>query len=162
MKKQAILTILVVFMIGLITACSKKDDTPATPISPIVGQWDISRFTRSGLSAPYTTGNQSYTSNLGTDSYIFKSDGTYSDVYDNNNNTTSTENGAWLFATPVVTLTPIVQAGQPSGSYTLNYTASTNELTTGTLAVSDSLTNPTTNKNELVKYNIEIVYKKKQ
>lgn len=158
MNRNLILALFSLLLIGLISSCSKDSDV--APVSPIVGQWDIITYTVAGIPNSFTSTtnrNGTFTTNLGTDTYEFKTDGTYTNTIGQTASTNLVENGTWVLSGTTVNLTP---KGQTS-SYPLLYSASTNELTLGPISSTPSVTNPTTGAATTFTYTEVYVYKKK-
>jgi hypothetical protein len=160
-KQQALLILFALFSIGFISACSKESEVP-TASGPIVGQWDINRYVISNLPASYSTLNGTINSNLGTDTYTFRVDSTYSEDYSSSNGTSKgNEEGKWSLRDSVLTLRPTMSTGQSPASYALKYLSDTGELSTGPFKSSGSIQNPDTHLNETVTYTLEFFYRKR-
>lgn len=167
MKKQLGLLLLTLVSFSLILACSTNSNTPA-PTSPVVGQFDINRVELTDFPTSFTIYNSVVTSAtaLGSDTYLFNADNTYSDNYTYstpNSTSTNSETGSYVYApaTQVVALTPAAQNGQAVQPYMLLYSSTANELSTGKIARQDSVPNPVTGKNQWIAYNVNYVYKKR-
>lgn len=161
MNRNLILALFSLLLIGLISSCSKDNDV--APVSPIVGQWDIAVYTVAGIPTSFTSvanQNGTFTTNLGTDTYIFKSDGTFTNTFSNTNNGTSNESGTWVLANSLLTLT--VTTPSPPAAYIRTYVPGSNEITTGRANITVSnVKNPVTGVTESFTYTQEIVYRKK-
>ncbi|MCK8494324.1 MULTISPECIES: lipocalin family protein [Spirosoma] len=160
MKQKSLLFLLAVFCASVLAACSRENEVAADS-GPIVGQWDINRYTISNLPASYSTLNGTVSTNLGTDTYTFRSDSTYSEEYSPyNSSSKSTEEGRWSFRDTLLTLRPNPASGQVT-PYTLKYARSTGEMSTGPFKSSGTVVNPTTQATETVNYQLEFFYRKR-
>ncbi len=157
MKFNFTRVLLTFLLFSVVAGCSKKKDVG--PSGPIVGQWMIIRSIVAGLPASLSSLNGTTTTNLLPENYVFRNDGsyTYTLVLPAASGGTTTETGTWLLNATTVTLTPKDQAT----SYTLLYSATANELTTGPISTSQTLDNPANGATETVTYTLEYVYKKK-
>src|SRR5436309_13912117 len=98
MRRYVKLTLFSLLLLGLVSACSKKQDV--APSGPIVGQWDISRYTVTNLPSSYSSLNGTFSTGLSPDTYVFKNDGSYTNtqIFQLTSSTTSTntEVGTWV------------------------------------------------------------------
>ncbi|GAB4014889.1 hypothetical protein GCM10028773_02960 [Spirosoma koreense] len=125
----------------------------------MVGKWTSAYVLASGYVAPYTSKNGEHVSlsRFGiNDGYDIKNDKTfiYTDRTTANNQTLS---GTWNYSG-----TQLILKANTMQSDTLTYdgSAATPLLLSNKVAVKDSLVNPTTNKKELVQFNLQLVYSK--
>ena len=168
MKKQLSVLLLAFVSFSLIVACSKNNEAP-TPNSAVAGQFDINRVELTDFPTSFTVYNSVVTSAtaLGTDTYLFNNDNTFTNNYTYTTATGTTgitsETGSYAYAptTQVVTLTPASQNGQAVQPYSLLYSSTATELSTGKIARQDSVPNPITGKNQFVSFNVNYIYKKK-
>jgi len=147
------------FMVAVvgITSCSKNND-PAP--EPVVGSWKLDRIRTSGFVAPFSTvypnGDNDPTLLDYQDTFTIKSDKTLTGTVRTSGRVIDYD-GSWEFTNNTLTLKD--DQGN-SDDYTLDAAKSPAQLLGKAFAVSDSLTNPTTKKRELVKYNLQFVYSK--
>ncbi|GAB3881995.1 hypothetical protein [Spirosoma agri] len=161
MKQQLLFIFFGLFFIGFISACSKESEVPVAS-GPIVGQWDINRYVVSNLPASYSTLNGTINSNLGTDTYTFRIDSTYSESYSSSNgNAKGTEEGMWSLRDSVLIMRPLTSSSQVPAPYILKYVSANGEISTGPRQTSGSVTNPTTRVTETVSYSLEFFYRKR-
>ncbi|WP_338876546.1 lipocalin family protein [Spirosoma sp. SC4-14] len=162
MKQRLLLPLLCLLLIGLINACTQGSND-VTVSGPIVGQWDINRYVISDLPDSYSTLNGTINSNLGTDTYTFRTDSTYSESYSSaNTQTKGTEEGTWSLRDSVLTIRPVsASPGQTPAPYALKYIKATGELSSGKFQTSEQIQNPTTNVVETITYNLEFFYVKR-
>lgn len=154
MKRYVYVLWLVVAATGL-DACKKAADP--VPVPEVVAKWASDRIRVTGLPAVYASSNKDY------DAYDFagirtafelKADKTLAGT-DRSSGITDFK-GTWDYTTPNLTLKLDNGSEQK-----LTYDASTLPTLLSVVAPQqDTLTNPTTKKDELVKYNIQLVYTK--
>lgn len=154
MKKYLYALCLMLSIAGL-NSCSKSSDP--TP-DPVVGTWKLDRIRTSGFVAPYTAYNADNDPAVFNyqDSFTTKTDKTFTGTQ-RANGVVLDYNGNWEYTNNTLTLKD--NQGS-SDTYTLDNTKTPAQLLGTSFATSDSLTNPTTKKAELVKYNIQLVYTK--
>lgn len=162
MKRYTALLLFTLSIIGLLTACSKEETNVASS-DPIVGQWDINRYTISDLPTSYSTLNGTVNTNLGIDTYTFRGDATYSETYSSyDGSSKGSEDGNWVRTDSVLKLTPTAtSSGKTVAPYKFKYILDRGELSTGKFQTSGVATNPTTNKEETVSYSLEFFYLKR-
>ncbi|UFH54765.1 lipocalin family protein [Spirosoma sp. KNUC1025] len=156
MKRYLYSLCFVVALMGL-NACSKSSD-PAP--DPLVGSWKLDRIRTSGIPAPFSTVYLN-TDNDPTlfnyqDSFTTKTDKTFTGTVRASGQVID-YNGNWESSGTTLTLK---DSQGNSDSYTLDATKTPNQLLGAVVAASDSLTNPTTQKDELVRYNVQLIYVK--
>ncbi|MVM29475.1 hypothetical protein GO755_05485 [Spirosoma sp. HMF4905] len=153
--KQFILFFSLLTASVVLNSCSKSSD-PAP--DPVVGSWKLDRIRTSGFVAPYTSYNADNDPSLFDyqDSFITKTDKTFTGTVRTSGRVID-YSGNWESTTSSLTLK---DTQGNSDVYTLDATKTPNQLLGAVIATSDSLTNPTTSKVELVKYNIQLVYTK--
>lgn len=165
-RHQLTYLLLTLLSVGLITACNKSKDV--APVSPIVGQFNIQRVEYTDV-APTTLGlqNEIDSTDLGTDTYVFSADQTFTNNYSYTNSsgsqTTGAAAGTWSYVTSlqILTLTDNPQNGQAISSAAYYFNPTKNEFSTGKIAQrQDSVRNPTTGAYQTVTYNINFVYRK--
>lgn len=152
MKRYVYVLCLMVSFVGL-NSCSKSSE-PAP--DPVIGTWKLDRIRSSGFVAPYASFNGD------NDPSVFDYQNTFTTKADKTfTGTIRTSgriidyNGNWESATGQLTLK---DTKGNTDTYTLDATKTPNQLLGAVLAQSDSLTNPTTRKPELVKYSLQLVY----
>ncbi len=85
----------------VISACEKKDETPA---NPLVGTWKFSSFTRSGCTDPNEDGTETCTLTLDECGYLVLTATTYE--YHPPVGTGSAESGTYTVSGSILTSTP--------------------------------------------------------
>ena len=148
------------YLIGLLvsfaslTACDKNND-PAP--DPIIGTWKLDKIRTSGFVAPYTSLNVDADPALSNTQDIFtlNSDKTFTGTY--RSPAVYNYSGTWSFASPTLT---VKDPKGNSETYTLDQTKTPAQLLTGVYSMSKILTNPTTNKQDTVKYTTQSIYVK--
>lgn len=156
MKQVITFFCLLVLSAGL-GSCSKNDD-PAP--DPVVGTWKLDRIRTGGFVAPFSTvypnGDNDPSSFDFQDSFTTKTDKTFT-------GTTRTSgrvidySGNWESSSNTLTLKDTQGA---TDTYTLDDTKTPVQLLGTVINTSDSLTNPTTRKVEVVNYTVQLVYSK--
>jgi hypothetical protein len=156
MKRYVYALCLMVSVAG-ISSCSKNNDPAPDP--PVVGKWELERVRISGLVAPYNgdNGDRQINKTVLSELITVKNDNTVSGRYQQNGSILDYV-GTWTFSNNELS---VKDDKGNEDKYTLDSTAEPLKLLTPLTAVSDSATNPTTKKRELVKYNIQFVYEKK-
>jgi hypothetical protein len=158
MKRFLYILCVTVSLSGL-NAC-KKDSDPE-PTAAVVGSWTIDRIRYTGFTGVYASENGDTDATDVSfplkDNFTVKSDKTfqrtvrlYGQVAD--------FTGNWEFSNNEMS---VKYNDGDEETYTLDASKDPNQLLTAVTAVSDSLTNPTTQKGELVRYNVQYVYSKK-
>lgn len=144
-------------MVGFagLNSCSKKND-PAP--DPLVGTWKLDRIRTSGFVAPYAANNADNdpTQFNYQDMFTTKTDKTFTGTQ-RSNGVVLDYSGNWESTASTLTLK---DSKGNTDAYTLDATKTPVQLLGTVIATGDSLTNPTTKKVELVKYNIQLVYLK--
>lgn len=157
MKRYVYVLWLLVAVTGL-DACKKTADPE--PI-PVVGSWAIDRIRYSGFTGVYASENGDTDATDASfplkDNFTVKSDKTfqrtvrlYGQVAD--------RAGNWEFSNDEMT---VKYSDGSQQTYTLDASRDPNQLLTPATVVSDTLTNPSTRKDELVRYSVQYVYSKK-
>jgi hypothetical protein len=144
---------------SLIAVQSCKKDSDPEP-QPVVGKWELERLRISGLVAPYASenGDSQINKNVISDVFTVRSDNTIAAGRFQQNGRITEYTGNWTFSNNELTVKD--QNGNED-KYTLDTSTEPFKLITSATATSDSVTNPTTNKVEVVRYNIQFVYEKK-
>ncbi|QMW01755.1 hypothetical protein [Spirosoma foliorum] len=154
--KQFILFISLLTASVALNSCSKSNDP--TP-DPVVGKWAPDYLLASGFVAPYTSNNGAKLNPLAygiSDSYEIKTDKSF--IYTDRSGVVITPYpGTWDYTGTQLNLK---YDNGNSETFTYDGTGTTPLLLYPVQAVSDSLVNPTTNKKELVKFNLQLVYSK--
>ena len=160
MKKYLYVICLVAAFGGMIS-CSKNNDPAPDPV--VVGKWMSDYVVPSGFVAPYASNNGLHLNPAlfgVTDGYDIKSDKTF--IYTNRYSAViQTLSGTWDYADPTLSL-----KYDNGFMETLTYSAPTSTSAGASAQLSfqearaDTLTNPTTKVDELVKYNLQYVYTK--
>ncbi|GAB3907535.1 hypothetical protein GCM10028803_41440 [Larkinella knui] len=153
MKRLLYLISVVVFAAGL-SSCNKDDD-PAP--DPVVGKWASDRVRISGLPAPFTASNGQELDALTqfgiSTSFEIKSDKTFTET-DRSGGTVVDFEGTWVY-----TGTELTKNYSDGDIIKLTYDDTKKQLLSETIAVQDSLVNPTTSKRQLVSFTLQLVYK---
>lgn len=156
MKRYVYVLCLLVSLVS-INSCKKESDPEP---EPVIGSWRLDRIRTSGFVAPFSTvypnGDNDPSILDYQDSFTIKSDKTLTGTVRTSGRVIDYD-GNWEFTNSTLTLKD--DQGN-SDDYTLDATKTPAQLLGKTFAVSDSLTNPTTRKPELVKYNLQFVYSK--
>lgn len=147
---------LIVAATGL-DACKKAADPEP---QPVVGKWELERIRISGLVAPYASenGDSQINKNALSDVFTVKSDNTISAGRFQQNGRIQEYTGTWTFSNNELTIKD--NTGNEE-KYTLDTATEPLKLISSATATSDSVTNPTTKKVEVVNYKIQLVYEKK-
>lgn len=138
-------------------SCKKESDPEP---QPIIGKWELERLRISGLVAPYASenGDNQINKNVVSDVFTVKTDNTISAGRFQQNGRIREYVGTWTFSNNELS----VKDDQGNEEkYTLDTTGEPLKLITSAVADSDSVLNPTTQKVEVVRYNIQFVYEKK-
>ncbi|GAB2596913.1 lipocalin family protein [Spirosoma areae] len=155
MKRYVYALYLLVSFAGL-NSCKKKSDPE--PEELVVGNWSTDYVLRSGLTGAFSTVNGQKADPVlygVNDSYEIKPDKTFS-FTDRSGTFVSTYSGTWIYSGTALNLT--YDNGDQT---TLNYDGSaTPHLTGNIIDIEDSLMNPATKQNELMKFSIQFVYSK--
>gem|GEM_PF-5987156 len=161
-KQRVLFALVCLGIFALLQACS-QGSSEVKASGPIVGQWDINRYVISDLPTSYSTLNGAINSNLGTDTYTFRTDSTYSESYSSSNTQTKgTEDGTWSLRDSVLTIRPVSSSsGQVPAPYKFKYLSDTGELSSGKFQTSEQVVNPTTNIKETITYSLEFFYVKR-
>ena len=157
MKRFLYILCVTVSLAGL-HAC-KKDSDPE-PIQPVIGRWELERLRVSGLVAPYASenGDNQINKNVLSDVFTVKSDNTISAGRRQQNGRIREYSGTWTFSNDELS----IKDNQGSEvKYTLDTATEPIKLITSAIALSDTLTDSTTNVVEILNYNIQFVYEKK-
>jgi len=154
MKRYVYLLLLAVSFAGL-NSCSKSSD-PAP--DPLVGTWKLDRIRSSGFSGAYASYNGDNDPTLFDyqDTFTTKTDKTFTGTVRTGGRITD-YNGNWTSSSNTLTLN---DSQGNTDTYTLDQTKSPLQLLGQALSQSDSLTNPSTKKVELVNYTLQLVYVK--
>lgn len=180
MRNILALTLCWLFLAGLISACSTPENV--LPGNPLVGQWEINRQITSDIPDSYSA-NGTLTANLTPNTYAFRGDSTFTNNYvvvnPNGTQYSRTDNGTWALAGPVGTIAvvtlqttsisifvtsqslPVTSPPLPI-TYTLAYSASTEELTTRPLVRTYNGPDPNTGIINEFNYTEKLVYKRKR
>lgn len=153
--KQFIAFLCLVTLSAGLNSCSKSSD----PDPVVVGTWKLDRIRSSGFVAPYTSlnGDNDPLSVFGVqDNFTIKNDKTYTGTF-RSNGTISDYNGNWDLSSNTLTLK---DTQGNSDVYTLDETKTPTQLLGAVINTSDSLTNPSTQRPELVRYTLQLVYTK--
>lgn len=157
MKRFLYILCVTISLAGM-NACKKAADPE--PIPPVVGKWASDYLLISGLVAPYASSNGRKINPLVygiSDVYDIKSDKTFV-VTDRSTAVIQSFPGTWDYTGTELNLK--YDAGD---SEKLTYDAPSSgspSLLFPVAAVQDTLVNPTTQKKELVKFNLQLVYSK--
>jgi hypothetical protein len=153
--KKYLYVICLVAAFGGMVSCSKNND-PAP--DPVVGTWKLDRIRTSGFVAPYTGYNADNDPTIFNyqDMFVTKTDKTFTGTQ-RSNGVVLDYSGNWESTASTLTLK---DSQGNTDVYTLDATKTPVQLLGAVVATGDSLTNPTTKKVELVKYNIQLVYLK--
>lgn len=156
MKRFLYILCVTVSLAGL-NACKKAADPEPMPV---VGKWELERVRVSGLVAPYASenGDNQINKNAISDVFTVKSDNTISAGRFQQSGRIQEYTGTWTFSNNELSVKD--DKGNEE-KYTLDTTSEPLKLLTAATATSDSVTNPTTNRVEVVRYNIQLVYEKK-
>ena len=140
-----------------IHACKKGSDPEP---QPVVGKWELERLRISGLVAPYASenGDSQINKNVISDVFTVKSDNTISAGRFQQNGRIQEYTGTWTFSNNELS---VKDDKGNEDKYTLDTATEPLKLITSATATSDTAINPTTNKKEVVRYNIQFVYEKK-
>ncbi|WP_128545828.1 lipocalin family protein [Larkinella soli] len=154
MKRLLYLFSLVVLTAGL-NSC-KKDSDPQP--DPVVGSWKLDRIRTAGFSGAFASFNGDNDPALFDyqDSFTVKTDKTFAGTVRTSGRVVD-YNGNWEFSGTQLSLKNDQGA---EDRYTLDATKTPAQLLSETIATSDSLRNPTTNKIEVVNYSLQLVYTK--
>lgn len=154
MKRFLYLICVVVFAAGL-SSCNKDDD-PAP--DPVVGTWATDRVRIGGLPAPYSSDNGRELDALTqfgiNTSFEINNDKTFTET-DRSGGVVTDFDGTWEY-----TGTELTKKYSDGDEVTLTYDEAKNQLLSETIAIQDSLLNPTTSRPELVSFTLQLVYKK--
>ncbi|WP_460913975.1 hypothetical protein [Spirosoma areae] len=155
MKRYVYVLCLLVSFAGL-NSCKKESDPQP---EPVVGKWSSDYVLWSGLTGAFAAGNGQKVNPLVygiNDNYEIKADKTFI-LTDRSGAVITPYPGTWDYTGTVLNL-----KYDDGDQAKLNYDGSTTtpHLTSDVIAVSDSLTNPTTKKTELVKFSVQLVYSK--
>lgn len=156
MKRFLYILCVTVSLSGL-NAC-KKDADPE-PIPEVVGKWTSDYILVSGLVAPYAASNGQKINPLVygiSDVYDIKSDKTFV-VTDRSTAVIQSLPGTWDYTGNNLNLK---YDGGDSETLTYDASSGTPLLLYPVAAVQDTLTNPTTKQDEVVKFNLQLVYSK--
>ena len=156
MKRYVYVLCLMVSFAGL-NSCSKSSDPAPDPV--VVGKWASDYLLTSGFVAPYTTSNAKQLNPLVygiNDNFEIKSDKTFV-LTDRSSTVIQTYPGTWDYSGTELSLK---YNDGTSEKLTYDGTGAKPHLAYPVVAVSDTLVNPTTNKKELVKFNLQLVYTK--
>ena len=135
----------------------KKDTVEPTPV--VVGKWASDYLLTSGFVAPYASQNgvKLNPAIYGIqDTYDIKADKTFI-LTDRSSAVIQSLPGTWEYTGTELSLK---YNDGSEDKLTYDATAASPQLAFPVVAVSDSLTNPTTKKPELVKFNLQLVYTK--
>lgn len=157
--KQFIAFLCLVTLSAGLNSCSKSNDPTPDPV--VVGSWKLDRVRTSGFVAPYAsanTDNDPLTVFGIQDNFTVKNDQnkTFTGTFRSNGNI-SDYNGNWDFTGSTLTLKDTQGS---TDIYTIDDTKTPIQLLGTAISTSDSLTNPTTKKVELVKYTVQLIYVK--
>ncbi|RRB01064.1 hypothetical protein [Larkinella rosea] len=156
MKRLLYLICVVVFAAGL-NSCNKDSD-PAP--DPSVGSWKLDRIRTSGFTGVYATAGYNADNDPAIfdyqDSFITKTDKTFTGTLRTSGRVIDYK-GNWTFANNQLSLKD--DQGNED-VYTLDATVTPNQLLSKAITSSDSLTNPSTKKVEVVTYTVQFVYLK--
>ena len=153
--KQFILFVCLLVSSAALNSCSKSSD----PDPVVVGTWKLDRIRTSGFVAPYTSNNADndpLTVFGIQDNFTVKNDKSFSGTF-RSNGSISDYSGSWDYSSTTLTLK---DTQGNSDAYTYDGTKTPVQLLGTVNATSDSLTNPTTKKVELVKYSYQFIYVK--
>lgn len=153
--KQLLLLLSLLTASVVLNSCSKSSD-PAP--DPVVGTWKLDRIRTSGFVAPFTTLYPNADNDPSAfdyqDSFITKTDKSFTGTVRTSGQVID-YSGNWESTSTTLTLK---DTQGNTDTYTLDATKTPNQLLGVVIAASDSLTNPTTKKVELVKYNLQLIY----
>lgn len=153
--KRFLYSLCLIISIVAVNSCKSND---AEPASPAIGRWQLERLRISGLVAPYASenGDSQINKNVLSDVFTVKSDNTVSGRFQSNGRIQE-YTGTWTFGNNELLIKNDIG---DEDTYTLDASTEPQKLLTPVSATSDTVTNPTTNKLEVVKYNIQFVYEK--
>lgn len=155
--KRFLYILCVTVSLASLNACKKGSDPE--PVAPVVGKWTSDYVLWSGLVAPFTAGNGQKVNPLYygiSDIYDIKADKTF--IYtDRSGAVIQPFPGTWDYSGTELNLK--YDSGD-SEKLTYDASSGTPLLLFPVATSQDSLTNPTTKKNEFVKHNVQLVYSK--
>lgn len=155
--KRFLYILCVTVSLANLNACKKGSDPEP---DPVVGSWKLDRIRTAGFVAPfssvYPNGDNDPSGFDYQDSFTIKTDKTYTGTLRTSGRVVD-YNGNWDYSSNTLTLK---DSQGNSDAYTLDATKTPTQLLSTAVAVSDTLTNPTTKKGELVKYTVQLVYLK--
>lgn len=144
---------LVVTLAGL-NSCTKDNDEPQP--EPVVGKWKTDIVRLRGLTGAFTTYNKDYVVEqlLGFSSSVeVKTDKTFKET--SRGLTVESLTGTWAYSGSTLDL-----KYDNGDDQKLTYDATENQLLSDVIPAQDSLPNPTTGRNELKSFTLQIVYSK--